>query len=371
MQAYLSTAADDAIKGLIPLTQDELHSPDEKELYELLNRLGEERGGRSPVPDEALDSMSVTSPSSGKLSLEEDGGPEPESAEFVIPNDTHFVATPVLVVAASCIVALLALCCVGAALYIAELLRKSVFRSAWDILPHLEKNTGRKGGLSYSSRQIIKGGSSDSEKVQQVQMPGALVVTITTPQLQRVSSRASLRHEHGSHLEKEDASEPECGDGDDFDVDEKFFDAESPDQYFDGSQYGTPVSTPVDLPPGLPALAAAVATVAAVAVARGPAPSSPSSSPEMRQVPPTSSSPAPSAATRPTWSVRATEASALVHAQENHERERRRGMFAMPELDAALAMQLRPGLGIGADAAWLVRFVMALFGWCAVLMNGR
>ncbi|KAJ7026801.1 hypothetical protein C8F04DRAFT_966008 [Mycena alexandri] len=39
-------------------------------------------------------------------------------------------------------------------------------------------------------------------------------------------------------------------------------------------------------------------------------------------------------------------------------------------LDAALAMQLRPGLGLGADGAWLVRFLMSFFGWFAVLVAG-
>ncbi|THH10729.1 hypothetical protein EW146_g8275 [Bondarzewia mesenterica] len=39
-------------------------------------------------------------------------------------------------------------------------------------------------------------------------------------------------------------------------------------------------------------------------------------------------------------------------------------------LDFALAMQLRPGFGIGADPAWLVRFLMAIFGWVAVLVGG-
>ncbi|KAL5520640.1 hypothetical protein ACEPAF_2641 [Sanghuangporus sanghuang] len=75
---------------------------------------------------------------------------------------------------------------------------------------------------------------------------------------------------------------------------------------------------------------------------------------------------------RPPWFVRAQEAGALVHAHDTNEPRRRygRGVAAAPGLDAALAMQLRPGLDIGADAAWLVRFVIALFGWCAVLMGG-
>ncbi|KAJ7165397.1 hypothetical protein C8R46DRAFT_1192863 [Mycena filopes] len=40
-------------------------------------------------------------------------------------------------------------------------------------------------------------------------------------------------------------------------------------------------------------------------------------------------------------------------------------------LDAALAMQLRPGLGLGADGAWLVRFLMSFFGWLGVLVAGN
>ncbi|KAJ7065032.1 hypothetical protein C8F01DRAFT_1129192 [Mycena amicta] len=39
-------------------------------------------------------------------------------------------------------------------------------------------------------------------------------------------------------------------------------------------------------------------------------------------------------------------------------------------LDAALAMQLRPGFGVGADGAWLVRFLMSFFGWLGVLVAG-
>ena len=40
------------------------------------------------------------------------------------------------------------------------------------------------------------------------------------------------------------------------------------------------------------------------------------------------------------------------------------------QIDIALALQLRPGLGLGADPAWLVRFLMAMFGWMTVLLGG-
>ena len=42
-----------------------------------------------------------------------------------------------------------------------------------------------------------------------------------------------------------------------------------------------------------------------------------------------------------------------------------------PEIDIALAMQLRPGLGEGADAAWVVRFLMGVFGWVTVMVSGN
>lgn len=38
-------------------------------------------------------------------------------------------------------------------------------------------------------------------------------------------------------------------------------------------------------------------------------------------------------------------------------------------LDVALLMQMRPGLGFGADPAWMVRFIMAVFGWIAITVS--
>ncbi|EAU80447.2 hypothetical protein CC1G_12112 [Coprinopsis cinerea okayama7 len=40
-------------------------------------------------------------------------------------------------------------------------------------------------------------------------------------------------------------------------------------------------------------------------------------------------------------------------------------------LDVALAMQMRPGLGAGADPAFMVRFLMAAFGWLVVVVSGN
>jgi hypothetical protein len=48
----------------------------------------------------------------------------------------------------------------------------------------------------------------------------------------------------------------------------------------------------------------------------------------------------------------------------------RRRMRGLP-IEIALAMQMRPGLGVGADPAWMVRFLMAMFGWFAIMIAGR
>jgi hypothetical protein len=60
---------------------------------------------------------------------------------------------------------------------------------------------------------------------------------------------------------------------------------------------------------------------------------------------------------------------AMVALEEQH-RPDAHAPGAAAAVDLALAMQLRTGFGATADAAWLIRFVMALFGWIAVLVGG-
>ncbi|KAI0694133.1 hypothetical protein BC835DRAFT_1415518 [Cytidiella melzeri] len=112
----------------------------------------------------------------------------------------------------------------------------------------------------------------------------------------------------------------------------------------------------------------------------------------------------PSSVTRPAWSLRATDAPALgmsgsapaaplpipgrrkdaaitipgafsvddnEQAVSEHKTGRRAYRDPVPQLDIAFAMQLRPGLGMGSDPAWLVRFLMAMFGWMTVLLGGN
>ncbi|KAI0267319.1 hypothetical protein BC834DRAFT_870861 [Gloeopeniophorella convolvens] len=91
-----------------------------------------------------------------------------------------------------------------------------------------------------------------------------------------------------------------------------------------------------------------------------PLPQSPTPSPlrqplQLHDDPPEGTSP------RPAWAV--------VTSDDQPRADARAGNAATA-VDLALAMQLRTGLGVTADAAWLMRFVMALFGWVAVLMGG-
>jgi hypothetical protein len=60
---------------------------------------------------------------------------------------------------------------------------------------------------------------------------------------------------------------------------------------------------------------------------------------------------------------------AMVASDEQRRPDARTGTAA-PAIDLALAMQLRTGFGATADAAWLMRFLMALFGWIAVIVRG-
>ncbi len=60
---------------------------------------------------------------------------------------------------------------------------------------------------------------------------------------------------------------------------------------------------------------------------------------------------------------------AVVASDEQYRPDARPGNAAAA-VDLALAMQLRTGIGATADAAWVIRFVMALFGWVAVLIGG-
>lgn len=88
-----------------------------------------------------------------------------------------------------------------------------------------------------------------------------------------------------------------------------------------------------------------------------PLPPSPPSSPPRRTIQLNEDAPI----SQPAW--------AMVASDEQRRSDARTGTAA-PAIDLALAMQLRTGFGATADAAWLMRFLMALFGWIAVIVRG-
>ena len=91
-----------------------------------------------------------------------------------------------------------------------------------------------------------------------------------------------------------------------------------------------------------------------------PLPPSPPSSPPRRTVQLDEDAPM-ERNSQPAW--------AMVTPDEQRRPDARTGTAA-PAIDLALAMQLRTGFGATADAAWLMRFLMALFGWIAVVVRG-
>lgn len=327
VQAYLAHADDNSVKALVRLDPDELHSADEKEMYETLHRLEMERGRRTPVPDDVLD-RSLASLASSPIKL--GSAPLaniPESEEQNEQNDVWYgvflddaVPTPVVVMVGACILSLLAVGCVATVLYTAEVLKKSVFRSdaAWGVLGKLEKSSGRRTGMEGVEHDKI----AFKEKH----------LLTAPPPVFRIGP-----------MDIDDGTE-------DIETDEKFFDAEWADS--SDSAKSTPFATPL---------------VHSLDLPQPPQPSHNSpfdSDAGMSELALPGALPA-----RPSWSLRASDAQGgLAPLTPTHPRTRR-PYNAHAELDAALAMQLRPGLGLGADAAWLVRFVMAVFGWCAVLIT--
>ena len=351
VQDYLSVADEESVKALVPVEEQSFHSSDEKELLDVLQRMDMEKGRHTPVSDEQIDK--IISMSLDPVSTEEDD--QTQNAEFPSNTETEVqsepgYSTPVVVITASCVAAFLALACVGVTLYVVEVLKRNVFTShlAWDMLPNLEKKVGGEGGQSgvQTEHRGLLVDVTDSESVLVSEKAIDLDRELLSPRpLHKSVSQASIGTEK---------SEQE--------LDEKFYDVAS-------SASSSPYSTPALPTTLLPSEDSEKSTEGSNVSHRSlPA----SAVPEMQEV---DYFPGgfPS---RPTWSVRAAEAK-LRKVESNSELSQSRASAsrkpygAAPQFDAALAMQLRPGMGVNADAAWLVRFVMAVFGWCAVLVSGR
>ncbi|KAH9000607.1 hypothetical protein EDB86DRAFT_2904946 [Lactarius hatsudake] len=127
------------------------------------------------------------------------------------------------------------------------------------------------------------------------------------------------------------------------------------DEFHDAIDSDSRTSTPRVVPSDLPPIVAEPWLV--------PLPPSPTSSPLRRVRPaPLTMRPVEGALPPPAW--------AMMVPDEQPRTGAGTGNAAAAAVDLALAMQLRTGVGMTADAAWLMRFVMALFGWVAVLVGG-
>ena len=265
-------------------------------------------------------------------------------------NKTDAPATaPLVVLAFSCVAAFLALACIALTLYIIKSLRSQVLASnkAWDLLPrfwrhsssqeetdatpdkHLSSGTDRLLGAEEGSAERHRAHTEDRPIYFDAVSDVESELDDIDKKYQDALDTTPLPRIHDLPLE-ENVSDP---------------------SHVDDPPLPTIVSCPLDQPTGDRSI------------------------PLMREW---CSSPV----SRPAWSVRAIDAPVLGFSGDGngdgvtstpqpllHPR-RRAYRSAVPELDIALAMQLRPGLGIGADSAWMVRFLMTMFGWFAVALTG-
>ncbi|EIW74065.1 hypothetical protein CONPUDRAFT_170350 [Coniophora puteana RWD-64-598 SS2] len=320
-----------------------------------------------------------------ETSASSDAGAIPEHAlEPTEANQGGALPTPALlfVLTLSSVAAFLALACVSAVFYTIKIVRSRVYasRNFWEVLQrssqHAQSSARRPLSADCMSEHVYDDKcapliliATEVEQSVLVSRPSPLIaLDDDEPPLisfDEVVIRLPVNADSDSDSDSDYFSDAE--DAEDFDH-EKFHDALD----------STPAIPPRDLPPIVaedvpPPTALLQLPIPSRVHTLSPLPC------EMREL----ASPAP--VTRPSWSNRAADAPtlglisqprasasvrpslpkapALVHPR------RRAYRHAMPELDFALAMQLRPGLGLGADPAWMVRFLMTMFGWFAVALT--
>lgn len=348
IQAFLSTAAGDSVKAIIPLDLERLHSADEKGLHGLLSEL-EPNGELFPVSDEALDDVSIMSPTASS-----EGRPDPMEDLKVYASlneeatSSTSMPTPLVAMVAWCALALVAMGCIALGLYICEVLKRSALQSMNVIFPHIQKALEATAEKSASSH-LAPGRLSDPEKLTFNEKKAIDDVPFAVPDVDVEDGGKSNEYPRSSSgidnqvtLQATGPELRECLDG------EKMV---ALDIAFD-----KPILPSVP-PPAVTLMDIALSSTTKDMNAASEDMSIPGGLPYF-MVQELSDS-------HTSLSMCASEGN--IPGRDNR---RRYGQFTAPGIDAALAMQLRPGFGASADGAWLVRFVMALFGWCAVLMSG-
>ena len=387
--AYLAQLDEIAVKAIVPLTDGVVQTDDQRKIYEALGSLNDVDGGVHPVvgPDEevALAAAEIV-----QLDGETSEDP-PSPAQSNIPITT---SPPLVVLLLSCVTALVGLLGVSLALYVAAAVRSRTRASqnAWEMLQGGEKqmddNRGWDDGPSSEKSQFLV----DSEPLL-VEVPKCLLfdsdVTQSNPHHTLMDVRPNKDIYTPDLITFEDAVS----------MDDHPSDDEGPDDFYDASS--DPLTPVLNFVPEL-------------TISHSPEDNSDPPLPAMTVMPRSSTAPIPnsparqllqtrelnsSPISRPAWSLRAGEDTSLFVPFSSTSSgsispstasqslppsppdnilsiavpvpRRRAYRFPVPEFDIALAMQLRPGLGIGADPAWMVRFLMAMFGWFTVLLTRK
>ncbi|KAH9886315.1 hypothetical protein C8Q73DRAFT_769327 [Cubamyces lactineus] len=399
--AVLSRLKDlDAVKAVIPLNVDGNPSEDEKQLYDILNGLKDSAsgsslqdldGGERPLPEDHPTAVDATD-------AEADPSQEPSPEDYPsIGLANFYTSPPLIVIAVSCLAAFLSLLCIGVGLYALTHLQSFMLKSnlAWDILPKLE----RRVGLDGPDHIHVHTGTA----IQQPEKRRLLPANAPLP------PPAELQDEKDDRFLADEPS------SDEEDLDEKFEDAQEHSLLFLDTDLPPQYSPKPEVPriviedhadpdllplPDVPTASGQSTPFSTPLGSTGPL-ASPTRSPARRTAQMRELQSSPTTASKPLWSLRAADAPALgltvassspstpaqvrtaspapqlpgaLFADDAPELNmvevpRPRTRTPRQPLDIAFALQLRPGLGLGADSAWIVRFLMTMFGWMTVLIG--
>ncbi|KAI0923083.1 hypothetical protein AcV5_009906 [Taiwanofungus camphoratus] len=401
--AYLSRLDGlDAVKAIVPLDLEGTLTDDEKHLYDILTnskaggRLDDLDGGERPLQQDDL-----VAESENALSIPPNDDTAQESlldSSTNAGNQDVFTSPPLLVLALSCIAALLALLCVTLVLCTAHYFHSKVLSShmTWELMPRLEKRTSLGHTMDDESQTLVEEQLLDlKDKEDREDLVASLVINDEkTEELQEdagqkmpPTAERDLSSDEEFDEKYEDAQEsslllidseiPPRQDVQEFPriVIEEHSDPDflplpsSPTPFFTPTASRSPSRSPLRRPLQMremsttspvskPAWSLRAANSPSLGLAR---PSTPRLSPD-------SSPRIPGALYMEEEPSSADQT--IQHDMVDRPGRRRAYRAPIPELDIAFALQLRPGLGLGADPAWLVRFLMAMFGWMTVLIGG-
>ncbi|KAH9915152.1 uncharacterized protein BXZ73DRAFT_106288 [Epithele typhae] len=351
-----------AVKAVIPLNVDGTPAEDEQQLYEILKAIN--LGSGLSLEDLDGDTALATQEdapaeiaSEDAVTEERSPSPEESSSDFLDVIFGEMASPPLAVLAVSCFAAFLAVFCVGAGLYAYNHLNKLMNTSdlAWDFLPRLEKQIG----LDTTHDDNDNGPDGGVPEKRRLLGDGPLAPMNVFPEKASddLNEKASEFADAEDHLSDDET---------DFDDSEKFHDAPEPSLLFAGSDQSPQYQPRPDVPtividehadpdflplPDIESQSTPFATPL-----RTPAHSP---APQMREM-----AGSPTMSSKPLCETPMPGALFVDDAPEMTQVQRPRGRPTPRQpIDIAFALQLRPGLGAGADSAWLVRFLMAMFGW--------